>query len=34
MTVRADYLHSDNRANIALYKYDRDVVSVRLRYEY
>lgn len=34
LTLRADYLHSDNRSNLALYKYDRDVVTFRLRYEF
>ncbi|MGH8703913.1 MAG: outer membrane beta-barrel protein, partial [Burkholderiales bacterium] len=34
LTLRADYLHSDNRSNLALYKYDRDVVTVKLRYEF
>src|SRR5204862_8057681 len=34
MTLRGDFLRSENRSNIALYKFDRDVVSVRLRYEF
>lgn len=34
LSVRADYLHSDNRSNQSLYKYDRDVVTVKLRYEF
>ncbi len=34
LSVRADYLHSDNRSNQSLYKYGRDVVTVKLRYEF
>jgi hypothetical protein len=34
ITLRADYLHSENSSNIALYDYKRDVVTFRLRYEF
>lgn len=33
LSVRAEYQHLDNRSNIALYEYQRDVVALRLRYE-
>ncbi len=34
LSLRGEYLHSDNRSNLALYKYDRDVVTFKLRYEF
>src|SRR2546426_7095850 len=34
LTLRGDYLHSDNRSNIELYKYTRDLISFRARYEF
>ena len=33
VTLRADYLHSENRSNIELYKYTRDLITLRARYE-
>lgn len=33
LSLRADYLYSDNRSNIALYEYTRDVITLRVRYE-
>ncbi len=33
LSIRGEYLHADNRSNQALYKYDRDAVTVKLRYE-
>lgn len=32
-SLRADYLYSDNRSNIPLYQYSRDVVTLRARFE-
>lgn len=32
-TLRADYQHLNNNSSIALYDYERDVVSIRARYE-
>lgn len=32
-TLRADYQHLSNNSSIALYDYERDVVSIRARYE-
>jgi hypothetical protein len=34
LTLRGDYLHSDNRSNIELYKYTRDLITFRARYEF
>ncbi|HXM81212.1 MAG TPA: hypothetical protein VN929_04720 [Burkholderiales bacterium] len=34
LTLRGDYLHSDNRSNIELYKYKRDLITLRARYEF
>lgn len=34
ITLRGDYQHSNNRSNIELYQYKRDVVTVRARYEF
>jgi len=34
LTIRGDYLRSDNRSNQSLYKYDRDAVTVKVRYEF
>jgi hypothetical protein len=34
LTLRGDYLHSDNRSNIELYKYTRDLMTFRARYEF
>jgi uncharacterized protein (PEP-CTERM system associated) len=34
LALRADYLHSDNRSNIELYKYTRDLITLRARYEF
>jgi tetratricopeptide (TPR) repeat protein len=33
LSVRLDYLHSDNKSNIALYDYSRDVITLRARFE-
>ena len=33
LSLRADYLYSDNRSNIPLYQYTRDVITLRVRYE-
>lgn len=33
-TIKAEYTHSDNRSNLSLYKYDRDVIAVKVRYEF
>jgi hypothetical protein len=33
ISLRADYLYSDNRSNIPLYQYSRDVITLRARYE-
>ena len=33
LTLRADYQHLNNDSSIALYDYERDVVSIRARYE-
>lgn len=34
LTLKADYTYSDNRSNLALYKYDRSVLTMKLRYEF
>jgi hypothetical protein len=34
LSVRAEYLRADNRSNLALYRYDREVFAVKLRYEF
>lgn len=34
LSVRAEVLLSENRSNIALYRYRRDVVAVKLRYDF
>jgi hypothetical protein len=34
LSVRAEYLRADNRSNLALYRYDRDLFAVKLRYEF
>ena len=33
LSLRADYLYSENRSNIPLYEYTRDIITVRARYE-
>ena len=33
-SVRGEYLHSDNRSSVALYKFDRDLVAVKIRYDF
>jgi tetratricopeptide (TPR) repeat protein len=33
LSLRADYLHAENSSNIPLYEYDRDVITLRARYE-
>lgn len=33
LSLRADYLYSDNRSNIPLYEYSRDIITLRARYE-
>lgn len=33
LSLRADYLYSDNRSNIALYDYSRSLITLRVRYE-
>jgi hypothetical protein len=33
LSVRLDYLYSDNKSNIALYDYTRDVITLRARFE-
>jgi hypothetical protein len=34
LTLRGDYLHAENRSNIVLYRYDRDAITLRARYEF
>ncbi len=34
MTIKGEYAYSDNRSNLALYKYDRNVIALKLRYEF
>ncbi|TAK86385.1 MAG: DUF560 domain-containing protein [Betaproteobacteria bacterium] len=34
ITLRGDYQRSDNRSNIVLYGYKRDVITLRARYEF
>jgi hypothetical protein len=34
ITIKAEYSHSENQSNIPLYKYDRDLLAVKLRYEF
>lgn len=34
LILRADYTHMMNDSNIALFEYDRDVISLRARYEF
>ena len=34
VTLRADYQHSNNDSNIALYQYRRDIITLRARYEF
>lgn len=33
LTLRADYLHADNRSSLEAYKYGRDVLTLRMRYD-
>jgi tetratricopeptide (TPR) repeat protein len=33
LSLRADYLYSENRSNIPLYQYSRDVITMRARYD-
>jgi len=33
LTLRADYLHADNRSNLETYKYGRDVLTLRMHYD-
>ena len=33
LTLRADYLHADNRSNLESYKYGRDVLTLRMHYD-
>jgi hypothetical protein len=33
-SVRGELLISDNRSNLALYKFDRDILSLKLRYDF
>ena len=33
-SVRVEYLYSDNRSNIALYQYNREVLALKLRYDF
>jgi len=33
LTLRADYLHADNRSNLAAYEYGRDLLTLRMRYD-
>lgn len=34
LSVRAEYQRAENRSNLALYRYDRDLIAVKLRYEF
>lgn len=34
ITLRADYLYSDNKSNIDLFEYQRSLFTLKLRYEY
>ena len=34
MSIKAEYTRSDNQSNISLYEYDRNVLAVKLRYEF
>lgn len=34
LTLRADFQRSDNQSNIPLYEYERDVLTLRARYEF
>jgi len=34
MSVRGEFAYSDNRSNLALYKYDRSQFAVKLRYDF
>lgn len=34
LSVRAEYQRSENRSNIALYRHERDLFAVKLRYEF
>jgi len=34
LTIKGEYAYSDNRSNLALYKYDRNVIALKLRYEF
>ena len=33
LTLRADYLHADNRSNLAAYDYGRNLLTLRMRYD-
>jgi outer membrane protein len=33
LTLRAEYLHTDNRSNLESYKYGRDVLTLRMHYD-
>ena len=34
VSIRGEYTYADNRSNLALYKYDRRMVAVKLRYDF
>jgi len=34
LTLKGEYAYTDNRSNLALYKYDRSVIAVKVRYEF
>ena len=34
LSLRADYLHSENSSNIGLFEFKRDVITLRARYEF
>jgi len=34
LIVRAEYVHTNNKSDIPLYEYDRDLLAVKLRYEF
>jgi outer membrane receptor protein involved in Fe transport len=34
LSIRGEYTWSDNRSNLALYKYDRSVIAVKVRYDF
>ena len=33
LTLRADYLHADNRSNLDAFRYSRDALTLRMHYD-